>query len=60
LLQTFRSYGAFFIGNNTALTQISIYGAACSICFANLNIHEQEAKPKNNGMKIIDNHGVII
>jgi hypothetical protein len=28
------------------LSQISIYGAVCSICFANLNIHEQEEKPK--------------
>jgi hypothetical protein len=43
-----------------SLTQITIYGAACSICFANLSIHEQKEKPKNNGMKIIDNQGVII
>ena len=41
-------------------TQITIYGVACSICFANLNIHVQEAKSKNNGIKIIDNQGVII
>jgi hypothetical protein len=42
------------------LTQISIYGVVCSICFANLIIHQQKAKPKNNGMKILDNQGVII
>jgi hypothetical protein len=40
--------------------QISIYGVVCSICFANLSIQEQKAKPKNNGMRIIDNQGVII
>ena len=45
---------------NLLLSQITIYGVACSICFANLNIHEQEEKPKNNGMKIIDSQGVII
>ena len=42
------------------LDGITIYGVACSICFANLNIHEQKEKPKNNGLKIIDNQGVII
>jgi len=42
------------------LTQISIYGVVCSICFANLRIHEQKAKPKKNGLKIIDDQGVII
>jgi hypothetical protein len=41
------------------LSQISIYGFVCSICFANLSIHKQEAKPKNNGLKIIDSRGVI-
>jgi hypothetical protein len=42
------------------LSQISIYGVVCSICFDHLSIHEQKATPKNDGMKIIDNHGVII
>jgi len=42
------------------LNQISIYGVVCRICFANLSIHEQKEKPKNNGLKIIDNQGVII
>jgi hypothetical protein len=42
------------------LSQISIYGVICSICFANLNTHLQEAKPKINGFKINDNQGVII
>ena len=56
----------FFASNNwnnqlhMVLSQISIYGVACSICFANLNIHVQEAKSKNNGIKIIDKQGVII
>jgi len=45
---------------NQRLTQITIYGAACSICFANLSIYEQEEKPKKNGMKILDSQGVII
>jgi hypothetical protein len=36
-------------------TQISIYGFVCSICFANLSFHEQKAKHKNIGLKIIDN-----
>ena len=44
----------------TDLTQISIYGAVCSICFANLSIHEQKAKPKNNGLKIINSQVIII
>jgi len=43
-----------------ALAQISIYGVVCSICFANLSIHVQKEKPKNNGMKIIDKQGVMI
>jgi hypothetical protein len=42
------------------LTQISIYGVFCTICFTNLSIQEQKEKPKNNGMKIIDRQGVII
>jgi hypothetical protein len=42
------------------LTQISIYGVVSSICFANLNVHEQKEKPKNNGWKIIDSQGVMI
>jgi hypothetical protein len=42
------------------LTQNTIYGVVCSICFANLNIQVQIEKPKNNGMKIIDNQCVII
>jgi hypothetical protein len=37
-----------------------MFGVVCSICFANLNIQEQNTKPKNNGMKINDNQGVII
>jgi hypothetical protein len=41
------------------LTQNTIYGVGCSICFANLNIHEQEEKPKNNGLKMIDSQGAI-
>jgi hypothetical protein len=40
---------------NLLLSQFSIYGVVCSICFAKLSIHEQKATPKNNGMKIIDN-----
>jgi hypothetical protein len=43
-----------------ALSQISIYGFVCSICFANLSIYEQKAKSKINGFKIIDNQGIII
>jgi hypothetical protein len=42
------------------LTQNTIYGVVCSICFANFSIQEQKEKPKNNGMKIIDYQGVII
>jgi hypothetical protein len=42
------------------LPQISIYGVACSICFANLSIQEQKEKPKINGLKIIDSQGIII
>jgi hypothetical protein len=37
-----------------------MYGVVCSICFANLNIHEQKEKLKINGLKIIDNQGVMI
>jgi len=42
------------------LSQNSIYRAACSICFDHLSNHEQKATPKNDGMKIVDNQGIII
>jgi hypothetical protein len=42
------------------LSQISIYGDVCSICFANLSIHEQKEKPNINGLKIIDSQSGII
>ena len=45
---------------NFKLTQISTYGVVCSICFANLRFDAQEAKTKNNGIKIIDNHFFVI
>ena len=32
---------------------------SAAFVFANLNIHEQKAKPKKNGMKILDSQGVI-
>jgi hypothetical protein len=35
------------------LFQIVIYGDVCNICFAKLSIHEQKAKPKNNGIKYL-------
>jgi len=39
---------------------ISIYSVVCSICFVNLSIHKQKAKPKKNGIKIIDNQCIMI
>ena len=44
---------------NSWVSHITIYSVGCSIYITNLNIHEQEEKPKNNGMKLLDNQGEI-